>query len=67
MTPTTVTIGILTSAIGLAYFIYGKRQQRFTPLLAGLGLCVYPYFVDSTSWLVAIGVLLVAAPFVIDL
>lgn len=66
MTPGTVAIGILTSAIGLAYFIYGKRQQRFTPLLAGLALCVYPYFVDSVAWLVTIGVLLVAAPFVID-
>jgi multisubunit Na+/H+ antiporter MnhC subunit len=67
VTPATIAIGIVTGAIGLAYFIYGKRQQRFAPLLAGLTLCVYPYFVDSVTWMIVIGVLLVAAPFVIDL
>ena len=66
MTPTTLAIALLTSAIGVAYFIYGKRQTRYAPLLAGLMLCVYPYFVDSVTWLVVIGVALVAAPFLLD-
>ena len=66
MTPTTLAIALLTSAIGVAYFIYGKRQVRYAPLLAGLMLCVYPYFVDSVTWLVVIGVALVAAPFLLD-
>ena len=66
MTPTTLAIGILTGAVGVGYFIYGKRQTRFAPLLAGMALCVYPYFVDSVLWLVVIGVVLMAAPFLID-
>jgi multisubunit Na+/H+ antiporter MnhC subunit len=66
MTPTTLAIALLTSAIGVAYFIYGKRQTRYAPLLAGLMLCVYPYFVDSVTWLVVIGVALIAAPFLLD-
>ena len=66
MTGTTLAIGILTGAIGVGYFMYGKRQTRFAPLLAGMALCVYPYFVDSVPWLVAIGLLLLAVPFFID-
>jgi hypothetical protein len=66
VTPTTLAIGILTGAVGVGYFVYGKRQTKFAPLLAGMALCVYPYFVDSVLWLVVIGALLMAAPFVID-
>ena len=66
MTPATLTIGILTGAIGVGYFMYGKRQTKFVPLIAGMALCVYPYFVDSVLWLCLIGAALLAAPFVID-
>ena len=66
MTPTSLAIGVLTGAIGVGYFIYGKRQARFAPLVAGMLLCVYPYFVDSVPWLVVVGLLLIAAPFFID-
>jgi hypothetical protein len=66
MTGTTLAIGILTGAIGVGYFMYGKRQTKFVPLLAGMALCVYPYFVDSALWLVVIGAVLLAAPFVVD-
>lgn len=66
MSATSLIIGIFTGAIGVGYFIYGKRQARFAPLLAGMMLCVYPYFVDSVLWLLVIGVALMAAPFLID-
>jgi multisubunit Na+/H+ antiporter MnhC subunit len=66
MSPAGLAIGILTGAIGVAYFIYGKRQARFVPLLAGLALCVYPYFVDSVPWSLVIGAALAAAPFFLD-
>jgi hypothetical protein len=66
MTPATLTIGILAGAIGVGYFMYGNRQTKFVPLIAGMALCVYPYFVDSVLWLCIIGAALLAAPFVID-
>ena len=66
MTPTSLVIGILTGAVGVAYFVYGKRQARFAPLIAGMLLCIYPYFVSSVTWLVVIGVALIAAPFMLD-
>jgi hypothetical protein len=50
----------------MAYFIYGKRQAKFVPMIAGVLLCVYPYFTDSLLWLSGIGALLLVAPFLID-
>ena len=50
----------------MAYFVYGKRQAKLVPLIAGVLLCVYPYFIDSALWLSIVGLLLLAAPFVID-
>ena len=58
--------GIVAGAIGVGYFMYGRRQTKFAPLIAGILLCVYPYFVDSVVWLSVIGLVLVAAPFVVD-
>jgi hypothetical protein len=63
---TTLVIGIITGAFGLAYIVYGRRQTKFVPLIAGIGLCAYPYFIDSIVWLFVVGALLLAAPFVID-
>jgi hypothetical protein len=59
-------IGIVTGALGVAYIIYGRRQTKFVPVIAGVALCVYSYFIDSWVWLSVVGVLLVAAPFVVD-
>jgi hypothetical protein len=62
----TLWIGLLAGALGAGYFVYGKRQAKVAPMLAGALLCVYPYFVDGTLWLVLVGVALAAAPFVLD-
>jgi len=58
--------GILAGAIGAGYFVYGKRQAKVVPMAAGVLLCIYPYFTDSVLWLSIVGVLLLAAPFLID-
>jgi len=64
MDPTWLMLSGLFSVIGLAAFTYGRRQQRGTPLLVGLVLMVYPYFVSSITALVGIGVLLLVGLFV---
>jgi len=61
-----VVVGIITGAFGVAYIVYGRRQTKFVPLIAGVFLCAYPYFIDSWVWLCVVGILLLAAPFVID-
>ena len=57
--------GLLFSSIGLGFFIYGKKQQKIVPLVCGLALMAYPYFVDNTLALVGIGCALIAAPYFI--
>jgi len=57
---------MIAGAFGVGYFIYGKKQQKFTPMIAGVLLCVHPYFVESTLWTIVIGAVLLASPFVID-
>ena len=52
---TALLIGILTGALGVAYIAYGKRQTKFVPLIAGVALCSYSYFVDGWVWLRGIG------------
>lgn len=63
----TLVIGIITGAFGMGYIVYGRRQTKFVPLVAGIFLCAYPYFIDSVVWLCVVGALLLAAPFVIDI
>jgi hypothetical protein len=59
-------VGVISGAFGMAYIVYGKRQSRIVPVIAGVLLCVYPYFTENPVAQVAIGVLLLAAPFLVD-
>jgi predicted membrane protein len=55
--------GLLFSSAGLGFFIYGKRQKAAVPMICGLVLMIFPYFVSNTFVLVAIGVALMAIPY----
>jgi hypothetical protein len=61
-----ILVGFIAGVFGVAYFVYGKKQAKLVPMVAGVLLCVYPYFTDSLLWLCVIGGLLLAVPFVID-
>jgi hypothetical protein len=62
-TTTWLLLGLITGVFGMAYFVYGKRQQLFMPMIAGAALCIYPYFIDSLWLTIGIGVILLALPF----
>jgi len=64
--PAILLVILVASALGSGYFLYGKKQGRAAPMLAGAALCVYPYFVESLWALVLIGLGLALAPFVVD-
>ncbi len=59
--------GVVFGSVGLAYFVYGKKQQRFVPLVCGIALMAYPYFVSNTVLLVAVGLVLSAVPYFLRL
>jgi len=52
--------GLLFGSIGLGYFIYGKKQRSVVPLICGLALMAFPYFVTNLVLLVALGAVLIA-------
>jgi hypothetical protein len=59
-------IGLMAGVFGMAYFVYGKKQTKLSAMVAGVLLCIYPYFFDSVLWLCVVGALLLAVPFVVD-
>jgi hypothetical protein len=57
--------GMLFGAIGMGYCVYGKRQSAPIPLLCGIGLIVFPWFV-SNAWVMAlVGAALSALPWLL--
>jgi len=54
-------LSLLIGAVGLALFVYGKKQQRLPHLIAGVLLMVYPYFVDTAIMTLVVGVVIGAA------
>ena len=55
--------GMIFGAIGIGLFLYGKKQKSVVPLIAGIALCVVPYFITNVYVLVMVGVILVAIPY----
>ena len=54
--PTWLFVSLLPSAAGFVLLTYGKKQGRWPHAVAGLLFMVYPYFTDSLSMLVGVGV-----------
>jgi hypothetical protein len=54
---------LLFGSVGLGFFIYGKKQKAGVPLVCGLVLMVFPYFISNTILVVGIGVALIALPY----
>jgi hypothetical protein len=53
--------GFLFSAVGFVAFCYGKKMARLWPLVIGVTLMVYPYFVGSTAMIYTAGSVLCVA------
>ena len=54
---------MIFGAIGMGYFVYGKSNARMVPLLVGMGLCAFPYFISDLTAMIAVGVGLTVVPF----
>ncbi|WP_343620746.1 amino acid transport protein [Acinetobacter proteolyticus] len=63
MNATQLFLGVIFSSIGLGYFIYGKKQKMTVPLVCGLVLMLFTYFIDSTAMISIIGVVLSILPY----
>ncbi len=59
--------GLLFGAIGFVFFFYGSKQHALVPLICGLLLMVFPYFISDSYAIVGIGSVLMAIPYFIRL
>ena len=55
--------GMVFGSIGLGFFIYGKKQKAIVPLLTGIALFMFPYFISDITLLVIVGAILVIMPY----
>jgi len=53
--PTWLFVSLIPSGVGFVLFVYGKKQDRWPQMAAGLLLMAYPYFATSLVSLVATG------------
>lgn len=45
-------LALVIGSIGLGLFIYGRKQGKVPPVIVGIALIVYPYFVPN-PWISA--------------
>ena len=58
LSPANLFAAILFSTIGMAALTYGKKAGVICPMLFGVALLAYPYFVTQTWLLYGVGILL---------
>lgn len=61
---TTILCGVITGLIGWVAFSYGRKQGRVSPMIIGVALMAYPYFITNTILMVVIGVVLTVSLYV---
>jgi predicted membrane protein len=55
--------GMVFGSIGLGFFIYGKKQKAIVPLMVGIALFIFPYFISDVYILVFTGSVLTVLPY----
>ena len=53
--PTWLFLSLIPSGVGFVLLVYGKKQERWPQLAAGVILLIYPYFTETVSGLLGIG------------
>jgi hypothetical protein len=45
---------LVANALGCGFVMYGRKQRRAPPWIAGLALLFGPYFLSSAAWIVVL-------------
>jgi len=53
--PAALLGSILFGAIGFGAFVYGKKMVLYKPMVIGIALMAFPYFVSRTWMMYAVG------------
>lgn len=65
-TETYLILSLIFSSIGLGFFIYGKKAKKRVPLLCGIVLMFYSYFVNDFYLTILLGMVFSVLPLVIS-
>lgn len=67
MDTATLLWGVIFGAVGVGYAIYGRKQRAPIPLVCGIGLMVFPYFISNVWAIVLVGAVLMGIPYFVRL
>jgi len=59
----TIMWAMLFGAVGVGFIMYGRKQRAAMPLMSGVALCIFPYFITNVYLLVITGAALMALPY----
>lgn len=59
--PGVIFLSLITGGIGFVLFVYGKKQERWPHMAAGVAMMVCPYFVDGVVLQIAIAIAICVA------
>jgi hypothetical protein len=59
--PTWLFLSLIPGGIGFVLFVYGKKQERWPHLVAGVLMMAYPYFTPTALSLFSVGAVICAA------
>jgi hypothetical protein len=48
-------LAVFFGALGAGYALYGRKQRAISPLISGVALMVFPYFVSGTLTTLLVG------------
>ncbi len=63
----TLIMGVIFGAIGLGFFVYGKKQKVIIPLFCGIALMILPYFIPNIYILILSGIIILAIAYFIKI
>jgi hypothetical protein len=58
-------VSLIVSSLGFVAFSYGKGTNRFSLMMFGVALMVYPYFVDNVWLMLGIAAALLGSMWVV--
>ena len=58
MDPTWLFLSLIPGGVGFVLIVYGKRHQRVIHMLFGALFTVYPFFTETLTMLLLVGVAL---------
>jgi len=53
--PAALFLGLLFSGIGFVAYRFGRRMELIWPIVLGIALMIFPWFVHRALWVVVVG------------